>query len=418
MYKVYKFGGASIKDANAIRNISKIISKNNKKTLIIVSAIGKTTNKLEEILFNKFKKLEYSKELESLKQDHLNISKNLFSENHSIFSRLENIFGEIDKVLNKKFSNYDFAYDSFISFGELLSSTIVYYYLKEIKENSKWIDARSYIKTDDNFRSANVKWELSEELIQLKLPEILEENVLISQGFIASNIKKQNTTLGREGSDFSAAIFAYCLKAKSLTIWKDVPGIMNADPKRFPNCQLLENISYQDASEMTFYGASVIHPKTIRPLAKRGIALHVRPFLEPENEGSVISKESDNKNTPCFMVKENQVLVSLKSKTLNLINSEDLSLIFSKISESKIKINLTQNSAISFSFCCDWEENQVSKLINSLKSKFDIQFNKNLQLLTIKDFQEANIKDSIKGKSVLLEQKSRKTFQALVEVKD
>ena len=413
MYIIFKFGGASIKNAEAIKNMATIVSQHKRKLLIVVSAIGKTTNKLEDILHKRINNQDFKTSLSECKNYHDEILNILFEPNHEVVSRVEELFEEMLNKLKKPYSNADQAYDAFVSYGEILSSTIIYHYLKTKNENTQWIDAKDYIKTDDNFRSANVKWELTEELVKLKIPEIINDGIAISQGFIGSDIKKRNTTLGREGSDFSAAIFAYTLKAKALTIWKDVPGIMNADPKLFPNTKLLHEISYKDASEMTFYGASVIHPKTIKPLVKRSIPLHVKPFLAPNERGTVISKTSQSEPIPCFMIKKNQVLISLKSKSLNLIGTQDLNLIFNKTAEANIKISLMQNSAISISICCDHNENQIQKFITSLKNKFEIHFNNALNLITIKNYDKESIEQVIQGREIILEQKNRKMFQIL-----
>ena len=413
--QVFKFGGASVKDAAAFRNVSFIVQKHSVsgQLLIVVSAIGKTTNALE-ILFSKaHSQLSFASEFSALKSYHFSVAQELFPDaENPVFEALEQLFLQLqEKLQNLVPDKFDQQYDQIISFGELLASTLLAHFL--ISENlpTTWLDCRKYIQTDSTWREGKVDWTWTEKLIQRDLPEILKTKIIVTQGFIGGTSDGQTTTLGREGSDYSAAIFAYCLKAESMTIWKDVAGLLNADPKIFPNTVRYPQISYQETIEMAYYGASVIHPKTIKPLADRQIPLFVKSFLDPESEGTRIGNCPHEKLAPAFILKQNQCLISFGVKDFSFISEQNLSTIFHVLSELRIKINLMQNSAISFSICTDYNGARIEKLMETLRDQFIIQYNIALQLFTIKNYDPESIQQLTSGKEILLEQRTRSTYQ-------
>ncbi len=414
--KVYKFGGASVKDADGVKNLASILSKEQDKLLVVVSAMGKTTNKLENILNAYFKKNSPLDLLfEELKQAHYLIADELFeNQDSALHDALNNIFVEIEWILEEEpHDDYDFLYDQMVSTGELLSTTIISHYLNKVNIKNHWADARSYIQTDNNYREGKVNWEKTNALINSRLKTILERQIVITQGFIGVTSENFTTTLGREGSDYSAAIFSNCLNAKSLTIWKDVKGVLNADPKIFDNTQKFDEISYHEAIEMTFYGATVIHPKTIKPLQEKNIPLYVKPFLNPDEPGTVIKNTEKQLLTPVFILKQNQVLLSLSTKDYSFISENHLSDIFGMFSSLNIKINLMQNSALSFSACFDDDENRFKKLKSLIEKEYHFKYNDQLSLLTIRHFSDAVLKEHLQDKLVLLEQLSRSTAQII-----
>ncbi|GGZ84159.1 aspartate kinase [Algibacter mikhailovii] len=415
--QIFKFGGASIKDALGVKNIVSILEKTGyKKTVIVVSAMGKTTNALEQVVKNYF---ENKKELQSSLQDvikyHNNILLDLFdNENHPSFKKIGGFFNELTDFLKiNKSPDYNFVYDQVISIGELVSTSIVSEYLNSVGLKNTWIDARNHIKTDTYYRRAHVQWEETQTLIHSKLDRA---SLNITQGFIGSDINNFTTTLGREGSDYTAAIYAYCLNAESVTIWKDVPGILNADPRYFTNTQLLNKISYREAIELAFYGASVIHPKTIQPLQRKEIPLFVKSFLNPESKGTVIRKETIlDPMIPCFIVKKNQVLISLSSLDFSYIVEENISDIFNLLHLYKMKVDVIQNSAISFSVCIDNVYNNLEKLLQHLKAKFKVTCHANVSLYTIRHYNQDAINQIELGKTVLLKQLTQETVQVVTK---
>jgi aspartate kinase len=409
---IYKFGGASLKNASGVRNVARIISEYPKESvLVVVSAMGKTTDGLEQIVALALSKSNYQKELNQLKAYHLEISKELFS-GDLLKEEIEKMFQSLNDTA-KKSNEPDLVYDQIVSFGELLSSTIVAQYIQHIKIPASLIDARDFIKTDSTFREGKIDWEATEKKIaQL---DISKQRVIVTQGFIGSTENNLTTTLGREGSDFSAAIFGCCLKAKSVTIWKDVPGVMSADPKRISDAIVFEELPYKEAAEMTYFGASVIHPKTIKPLANNNIPLFVRSFIDPDSVGTKIHECRVDKLPPLIVYKDNQCLVSCKVTDYTFVDETQLAIIFKALTELNIRINLMQNSAISFSFCIDYRESKVLKLIETLSKNFEVYYNANLTLITIKNY---DLKTSIEYrnlKAVILEQSSRSTLQILVK---
>ena len=415
--QVFKFGGASVKDANGVKNMVSVLQKVGfKDTLIVVSAMGKTTNALEVVIKNYFEnKKELQSSLQDVKKYHNEILLNLFeNENHSAFKKVDVLFNEFNNLLNtNKSPDYNFVYDQTIGFGELISTTIISEYLNTIGIKNNWLDARNFIKTDSYYRRANINWEATQSLITLNFNTSI---LNITQGFLGSDSNNFTTTLGREGSDYSAAIFAYCLNAQSVTIWKDVPGVLNADPRYFENTKLLNKISYTEAIELAFYGASVIHPKTLQPLQGKEIPLFVKSFLNPEATGTRIGKNVMLEPvTPCFIVKKNQVLISLSSLDFSYIVEENISEIFNLLHLYKMKVDLIQNSAISFSVCVDNIYNNLDKLLHQLKAKFKVTYNKNVSLYTIRHYNNVAIQQIETDKTVLLKQLTQETIQVVTK---
>ncbi len=420
--QVFKFGGASVKDANGVKNLASVLQKTGySKTLIVVSAMGKTTNAIEHILKNYF---ENTAELQSSIQEvlkyHNEILLDLFDpdgyrgENHPVFKKIAAFFHELNNILKtNKSPDYNFVYDQVIGFGELISTTIISEYLNHIGVNNNWIDVRNHIKTDSYYRRAKVNWETTQSNINSNF----NRSVLnITQGFLGSDSNNFTTTLGREGSDYTAAIYAYCLNAQSVTIWKDVSGVLNADPRYFENAQLLNKISYREAIELAFYGASVIHPKTLQPLQGKEIPLYVKSFLNPEESGTTVSKGVNlDPMIPCFIVKKNQVLISLSSLDFSYIVEENISAIFRLLHQYKMKVNVIQNSAISFSVCVDNIYNNLETLLHHLKAKFKVECTKNVSLYTIRHYNNNAIKQIKEGKTVLLKQLTQETVQVITK---
>jgi aspartate kinase len=413
--QVFKFGGASVKDAAAFRNVSLIIKNHSpaRQLLVVVSAIGKTTNALESLLAKAHAQQHFEPDFLALKTYHFSVASELFTEaENPVFEALEHLFSNLQqKLLSLVPGKTDQQYDQVISFGELLASTLLTHFLNAEDLPAAWLDCRKYIQTDTTWREGKVDWTWTEKLIRRDLPEILENNLIVTQGFIGGTSDGQTTTLGREGSDYSAAIFAYCLQAEKMTIWKDVAGLLNADPKIFPNTVRFPQISYQETIEMAYYGASVIHPKTIKPLADRQIPLFVKSFVDPEAEGTRIGNFAHGKLAPAYILKQNQCLISFGVKDFSFISEQNLSTIFSVFSDLRLKINLMQNSAISFSICTDFDEPRLQKLKETLSDQFQIQYNASLQLFTIKNYDPESIRNLTMGKEILLEQRTRNTYQ-------
>jgi aspartate kinase len=416
--QVFKFGGASIKDAEAVRNMSEILKRfPDEKIIVVVSAMGKTTNALEEILHLALEKLSVETAIQNLFNYHLSIISDLFQEQEAkVLSMLEEILKELKIKLNDiDKSDYDESYDKIISFGEIISSSILLEFLKSEQFNISKLDAKNCIKTDDSFRDALVDWEKTKKSIKKVVHHEFQLNqLIITQGFLGGTEDEKITTLGREGSDFSAAIFAYCLNAKAVTIWKDVPGILNADPKKIKDAVLYQELSYQEAAEMTYYGASVIHPKTIKPLAIAGIPMHVRSFSSPEKGGSIIHDCKIVHHIPCIIIKEKQSLITFKLTDFTFITEALIGKIFEALNKHHIKINMMQNTAISFSICVNDDLHRLDQLMKELKEYFSILYNTGLELITIKNFDESLISRMTKGKEIYMEQRSRKNYQVVL----
>jgi len=417
---VFKFGGASVKDADGVKNLATIVSLNNSKPLlIVVSAMGKTTNKLEELTRAYFNREGNTEEiLSSVKTYHENILNDLFEDkSHPVFDTIANTFVEIEWILEEEpQDDFSFVYDQIVSIAELASTRVISAYLNHQGLNNQWIDARNFIQTDNTYREGKVNWEKTKYIVQQHIPAILSRQIGVTQGFIGGTSENYTTTLGREGSDYSAAIFASCLEAHSVTIWKDVPGVLNADPKLFPDTVKYDELTYIEALEMTYYGATVIHPKTIKPLQNAGIPLFVKPFGAPADSGTVISGSAHSANeTSAIIVKNNQILLSISSKDLSFISEDLLSDIFRIFAQHRIKINTMQISAISFTVCFDWDEFSGKKALQQLEEQYILRYNSDLQLITIRHYKEDLIKSLTTGKIILLKQLSRNTAQLVIK---
>ena len=415
--RIFKFGGASVKDADGIKNVMSVLQKvGHDDVLLVISAMGKTTNALEVVIKNYFEKSnEFHASLQEVRKYHNQILLDLFEdEEHDVFFAVNSHFADLEYFLrSNKSPNYSFVYDQVISFGEIVSTTIVSHYFNEKGLKNNWIDVRNFIKTDNTYRDANVDWEQTQKLIS---KGIKKKSLNITQGFLGSDENNFTTTLGREGSDYTAAIFAYCLSAESVTIWKDVPGVLNADPRYFEKAVLLNQISYREAIELAFYGASVIHPKTLQPLQKKEIPLYVKSFINPLLPGTSVAKGADlEPKTPCFIVKKNQLLISLSSIDFSFIMEENISEIFGLFHQFKMKVSLIQNSAISFSVCIEDKYGNFNELKAILAKKFKVSFNENVSLYTIRHFNKEAAEMVEKGKEVVLRQISRETMQVVTK---
>jgi len=415
--RIFKFGGASVKDASSVKNVASVLQKvGYDDVLIIVSAMGKTTNALEAVVETYQNKPEDLKSsLLELEAFHLNIVKELMDQdNASLIKKVKDLIQELTAFFDRnKSPNYSFVYDQAVSFGELLSTTIITDYLISIGLPAYWLDARLCVKTDDYYRDANLDWELTQSKIKEK---VNGAKLIVSQGFIGSDSNNFTTTLGREGSDYSAAIFGYALGAESVTIWKDVPGVLNGDPRYFDNTVLLNQISYREAIELAFYGASVIHPKTLQPLQRKEIPLYVRSFLNPEGKGTAVSKgQTLEPHVPCYIVKQNQVLLKLSSLDFSFIVEENIAEIFALLSRFQMRVELIQNSAISFSVVISNKYNRLEELLVELRAKFKLTVTENVQLFTVRHFDQA-AKEKVRsyGEKILLEQRTRETLQVVL----
>jgi aspartate kinase len=412
--KVFKFGGASLKNAPAIINVASILkSFPNDQVLVVVSAMGKTTNALERIVALAQGKKDFSTELEDLKSYHLQALKNLDLIDSPAEKLIEDVIDKI-KFEAIQYGDYDQVYDQVVSQGEILSSVIVHAYLQSTGLQVEWMDARKFIATDDTWREGKVNWEKTKEASQ-SLKKILAEKIIITQGFIGASSNGLTTTLGREGSDYTAAIFASCLDAHSVTIWKDVPGVMSADPKRLPNAVVFDELPYQEAAEMTYYGASVIHPKTIKPLANSKIPLLVKNFDDPSLPGTRIHDCKVDHLPLLIVFKDNQCLISCKVTDYTFVNEQQIGFIFQSLMDHDVNINVMQNSAISFSFCVDFRDQKILKLIHTLSNHFEVYYNTGLTLITIKNYDSATFGEYRNKAGVILEQSSRSTLQVLLK---
>ena len=414
--KVFKFGGASVRDHHGVINLFNIVKLLKlKKTVIVISAMGKTTNAFEKVVNAYFNDLDQiNLFIDEIKKMHFNLIRKLFKDiNEELEINIDKIFSELNSfIISNKNMNYSYVYDQIVSNGELLSTLIIHHYLKENGLENTWLDSRICIKTDSYFRDSNLDWIETEKKINSSVDKNL---ITITQGFIGSDSNNNTTTLGREGSDYSAAIFAYALNAKSVTIWKDVPGVLNGDPRIFDDFILLNKISYREAIELAFYGASVIHPKTLQPLQRKEIPLFVKSFEEPLKDGTSVSKGiSIDPNVPCFILKPNQVLLKMSSKDFSFIVEDNISEIFSLLHKYQMKVELIQNSAISFSVCVNNKYNRLDELISVLKLKYKVKVYNNVELYTIRHFDIDSIKllDKFKGKKIL-EQRTEKIFQVV-----
>jgi len=418
--KVFKFGGASINSTERIRNTGDIIgSFKGEKILIIISAMGKTTNALEKVVdaFFAGKKDEALQLFELVKESHLNTLKFLISLNwQQAENQFKDFFTEVEWLLHDKpVREYDYYYDQIVCCGELLSTSLVSIYLNEIGIKNKWVDVRDIVRTDDNFRDAYINWDYTKQKVKTDIEPLFDElDIVITQGFIGATDENESTTLGREGSDFSAAIFANILDAESQTIWKDVEAVMSADPKEFPDAENIYALSYREVVEMAYYGAQVIHPKTIKPLENKGIPLHVRCFLDPGLPGTVISSKPVHNLPPVIVLKKDQVLMQLSSKDFSFVEEKPMSQLHEMFATIKIRPNLSQNGAISLLCCLDNKAEKIEKLALAASEIFDVQIEKDLTLLTIRHYTPEKIQELTKGKTIVLEQKTTETIQVLM----
>jgi len=415
--KVFKFGGASVKDADSVNNITSILNKYTDNLVVVISAMGKTTNAFEQVLhaYMGGDKKSALKELLSIRDYHLKIAGNLIQDKkHSLFSELNSIFDGLERKMDKVPKGpYNEEYDQLVSWGEIVSTIIVSNYLNSAGIPNEWTDARQFLKTDGTFREARVDWDMTSRRIREQFT-FRDTRLYITQGFIGSTVHNHTTTLGREGSDYTAAIIAYVLAADSVTVWKDVPGVLNADPKWFDETVRLEKISYVDAIELAYYGASVIHPKTIQPLKNKGIKLFVKSFLHPVDPGTVIGENDYEKLIPSFIFKIDQVLIHVHPVDFSFVAEDNLEKIFRCFAMFGLKVNLMQNSAISFDVCVNNDKSRIPGVIAELEKEFRVSFTTGLELITIRYFDEATIARVLVNKDQLLSQRTKTTIQMVV----
>ncbi|MEM8927615.1 MAG: aspartate kinase [Bacteroidota bacterium] len=415
--RIFKFGGASVKDANGVKNVVKVLQEvGHENTLMVVSAMGKTTNAMEKVVDAYFKdKMRLDERIQTVAEYHEAIINELFeAQNHPIHQRLNKLIEEFRGfLLWNKSPKYAFVYDQVVGYGELISSSIVSAYLSEVGLENNWLDVRELLKTDNAYRDAKINWTTTEDLVKSSV-DIKKLN--ITQGFLGSDENNFTTTLGREGSDYTAAILGYCLDVHSVTIWKDVPGVLNADPRHFEETQKLEQISYREAIELAFYGASVIHPKTLQPLQRREIPLHVKSFLQPLEKGTTVGKgKKIVPEVPCFIVKKDQVLLKLSSLDFSFIVEDNISALFKLFHDHRLKVDLIQNSAISFSVCLDNTFGGLRTLLPELEKRFKVTCHKDVSLYTIRHFNEQAVESILNGYDVLVEQRGKVTVQLVVK---
>jgi len=416
---VFKFGGASVKDAAGVINLSNIVKKyEGQKLLIIVSAMGKTTNALEKLTKAYINSSDNLHQVfDEIKDYHFNIVKELFAPNHPVYDEVANTFVEIDWMIeDEPHADHDFIYDQIVSIGELVSTRIVAAYLNQTGIKTQWLDVRGYVHTDNNYREGNVNWDKTRASISQEIPALLDKGIIVTQGFLGGTSENFTTTLGREGSDYTASILASCLNAESVTTWKDVPGILNADPKHFADTVKFNELTYAEAIEMTYYGASVIHPKTIKPLQNAKIPLLVKSFNDPAAEGTIIKESAEmHFDKPVIILKQNQVLLSISARDYSFITEVHLSEIFKLFAQNNIKANVMQTSALSFSVCFDLNPERFEKLLAGFDANFKVKYNSELTLITVRHYKLYDLKGLVENRSILLEQVSRNTAQMVVK---
>ncbi|MBR3411558.1 MAG: aspartate kinase [Bacteroidales bacterium] len=414
--KVFKFGGASVNSSAAVQNMAKIVERYADEPLVVVvSAMGKTTNMLEQLVPGVRPIGEHPTQLEQIYNYHIQIVQGLFPDsNHPIYRELSRLFEQLKRQSSQAPTTYNYDYDQTVCFGELISTTIISHYLNSIHLENKWVDIRQVIRTDYNYREGHVDFAATQEASRVFDP--MAEKIYITQGFIAGTPDGHTTTLGREGSDYSASILSYCLNATSMTIWKDVPGFLNADPKYFSDTVKIEQIPYNEAMELAYYGASVIHPKTVKPIQNKNIELHIKSFVTPEAPGSVIGPfDTIRPLTPLYIFKNHQTLISVLPKDFSFIAEDNLQTIFATLAELNIRVNLMQNSALSFSLCIDDNEMLLEQLRQRLSSQYLLRYNRELQLITIRYYTQHIVDTIVGGRPILLQQRSRSTTQLLVQ---
>lgn len=418
--KVFKFGGASVKDAGAIRNVVNILKEYKKEQLLIViSAMGKSTNALEKVVHAFFDKKENARDmLKKIHDEHIVVLKELIGENPDLEKEISKIIAPVNRLLQKEHDRgYDFVYDQIVSLGELLSTKIVSAFLSKEKLTNHWLDARKIIKTDNTYREANVDWELTQRNVSRNVNALLRKNgFVITQGFIGSSQEKATITLGREGSDFTAAIFSYCLDAESMSIWKDVPGVLTGDPRLFKKVEKIDRLSYKEAIEMTYYGAKVIHPKTIKPLQNKSIPMYVKSFVDSAGEGTFIGADVDAFYPPVVVVEKEQVMLQISTRDFSFVAEHHLSFIFNLFTKYRTKVNMMQNMAISFSVCATLKDvERLTNLIQELKQTFNVVVEKDLELITVRHYHKSVIEQMKKHKIVILEERIQQTIQMVVK---
>lgn len=420
--RVFKFGGASVNSVDAIRNMAQIVGNYlDKPLVIVVSAMGKTTNLLEQVVPGVPKSETERRELLSQSAEyHLDIARQLFgNENNPTITKIKELFRQLDTYSTMEPSSYNYDYDQVVSFGELISTTLIAGYFNTLKINTQWVDVRNVIQTNENYREGIIDFETTRQQAKEVIGSLIateQYSVIITQGFIAGTAAKTTTTLGREGSDYSASVLSYCLDAESMTIWKDVPGFLNADPKYFENTVKINKIPYNEAIELAYYGASVIHPKTVKPIQNKGIRLNIKSFMDPSANGSVIGPfDSIEPLTPLYIFKNNQTLISILPKDFSFIAEDNLQTIFAVLAKHNVRVNMMQNSALSFSFCIDNNEILLEAIRKSLGTTFRLRYNTGLQLITIRYYNQHIIDQIISGRNIVLQQRSRNTAQLLVK---
>jgi len=417
--KVFKFGGASVSDAANINNVSTILDKNKSSKIVsIVSATGKTTNALEHVVDAYYSGNEEKYTLlQKIKDDHFKIMDQLGILNQETHADINDTFVEIDWLIEDDVQDeYNYIYDQIVSVGELVSSKILFYAAKKAGLNVTWMDVRDVLVTDNTYREAKVKWKETQERITKKVDKLLNSfDLIITQGYIGSSTENFNTTLGREGSDFSAGIFSYCLDAESLSIWKDVPGILSADPRLFENVTKIDRLDYREAIEMTYFGAKVIHPKTIKPLQNKNIPLYVRPFNDHEAEGTLITSNVDTVYPPVIVIESNQSLIHISTKDFSFVAEEHLSEIFDKLNQYRLKVNMMRNTAISFSVAVQNKASKIKKFTDSLSEKYNVVKDEDLELITVRHYDDSTVEQMKKGKMVLFEETIRQTVRMAVK---
>lgn len=419
--QIYKFGGASVKNHEGIRNVANIIKKYGlqKSLIIVVSATGKTTNQLEEVIKEKFKNIKSALELlKAIHEKHIHIAQELgFEEEHVVYQEIQEHFVEAEWIIEEtREMSFDYVYDQIIAVGELISSRILSSWLEKVGIDIEWIDAREIIQTNDTYRDARIEWEnTNSKIINTLSPVLRNGKMIVTQGFIGSTTENNTTTLGREGSDYTAAILSSAVQAESMTIWKDVPGILTADPAKFLNVSKLDRLTYTEAIEMTYYGAKVIHPKTIQPLKLKSIPLYVKSFIHPEGEGSVITGDIDLEYPPIVVLEPNQALVHFSSNDLSFIAEHHLAHLFKLFEKHRIKINMMRNTAISFSVCVSYDPDRLNRMIDEIKNEFRVIIDLNLELITVRHYIDSMLPKLVEEKIIILEERIRKTIQMVVK---
>lgn len=420
--RVFKFGGASVKDVEGIKNVASILERyKNDQLVIVISAMGKTTNALEKVVAaHAARDKQVHALLNDIKKYHYDIIENLFQPGHPVYDEVNDVFStEAEWVLEEEpHENYDFMYDQIVAVGELVSTKIVAAYFNQVGLSTHWLDARDVILTDDIYREGWVQWEETQANATRVVKPLLEQGgFVLTQGFIGTTTENFTTTLGREGSDYTAAIFSFCLDAESMTIWKDVPGVLNADPRIFDNVVKLDRLSYKEAIEMTYYGAKVIHPKTIKPLQNKNIPMYVKSFINPDGEGTYISSDVEDLYPPIITVEKNQTMLQIYTRDFSFVAEHHLSALFKMIADKRLLVNMMQNSAISFSVCVtDLEiDDKVDRFVEMLKKDFKVQVDRDLELIAVRHPQENVLENLLKGKMVLMEERVKETLQYVVK---